>query len=138
MVRTGALAVLVATTGITHASAQVRAAIQINTIPVAGTVVIGAAPRPFLSPVMVYPAPRHVVRRTGVPNALIVERVPHRGRGWWKRHGYRKAIVYMDGRYYYDGGCASRSGLTEVAVYARDGHYMMEAGGRYDRVERDD
>ena len=138
MIRAGALAVLIATVGITPASAQVSATVQVNAIPVSGTVVIGRVPRPVVYPVAVYPARRPVyVRRAVVPNVLFVERVPHRGKGWWKRHGYQRTIVYTDGRYYYN-GWMQRPGVTQVTVYARDGQYAMETGGRYDRMERDD
>ena len=137
MVRVGALAALIAVTGITTATAQVRATVSVGTVPVSGTVIIGA-PRPVVYPVAVYPAPRPVyVRRVGAPRVILVERAPHRGRGWWKRHGYQRAIVYTDGRYYYS-GWAQRSGVTQVTVYARDGRYEMDTRGRYDRMERDD
>jgi len=138
MVRVGALAALIATTGITTASAQVRATVSVNAVPVSGTVVIGRAPRPVVYPVVVYPVARPVyVRRAIAPNVLIVERVSHRGKGWWKRHGYQRTIVYTDGRYYYN-GWMPRPGVTQVTVYARHGQYAMETGGRYDRMERDD
>ena len=117
MVRAGALAALIATIGITPASAQVRAVIQVNV----GTPVVYAAPRP----VVVYAAPRPViVRRAVAPNVIYVQRAPHRGRGWWKRNGYRPAIVYTDGRYYYN-GWIQRPGVTQVTVYERDGRYLM-------------
>ena len=136
MVRVGALAALIATIGITTASAQVRAAVQVNTIPISGTVIIGAPPRPVVYPV--YSAPRPViVRRAVAPSVLIVERAPHRGKGWWKRHGYQRTIVYTDGRYYYS-GWMPRPGVTQVTVFARDGRYVMETDGRYDRMGWDD
>ena len=136
MFRTGALAALITTIGIAPASAQVRAAVQINTVPVSGTIVIGSAPRPVAYPVVMYPAHRPVfVRRVIAPRVVVVERAPHRRRSWWKRHGYQRAVVYTDGRYYY--GERWAPGVTQVTVYARDGRYMMETGGRYDRMERD-
>ena len=136
MLRVGALAALIAATGITNASAQVRATVNVSTMPVSGTVVIGRAPRPVVYPVAVYAVPRPVyVRRATAPNVLVVERLPHRGKGWWKRHGYQRTIVYTDGRYYYS-GWIQRPGVTQVTVYARDGQYAMETGGRHDRMER--
>jgi hypothetical protein len=115
MVRAGALAALIATIGITPASAQVRAVIQVN---------VGTPP-------VVYAAPRPViVRRVVAPNVIVVQRMPHRGRGWWKRNGYRPAIVYTDGRYYYN-GWTSRPGVTQVTVYERDGRYLMDSRGYY-------
>lgn len=136
MVRVGALAALIAATGISSASAQVRATVSVNTIPVSGTVIIGRTPRPVVYPAAVYPVARPVyVRRAVAPNVLIVERLPHRGKGWWKRHGYQRTIVYTDGRYYYS-GWMQRPGVTQVTVYARDGRYAMETGGRDDRMKR--
>ena len=124
MVRAGALAALIATIGSTPASAQVRAVIHVNV----GTPVVYAAPRAvvYAAPrAVVYAAPRPViVRRVAAPNVIFVQRVPHRGRGWWKRNGYRQAIVYSDGRYYYS-GWIQRPGVTQVTVYERDGRYMM-------------
>ena len=111
MIRAGALAVLITTIGFTPASAQVRAVIQVN---VGQPPVVYAAPRPV------------IVRRAVVPNVIYVERMPHRGRGWWKRNGYRPAIVYTDGRYYYS-GWMRRPGVTQVTVYTRDGRYLMDA-----------
>ena len=108
MVRAGALAALIATIGSTPASAQVRAVIHVNV----GTPVVYAAPRPV------------IVRRVVAPNVIFVQRVPHRGRGWWKRNGYRQAIVYTDGRYYYN-SWIPRPGVTQVTVYERDGRYLM-------------
>ena len=116
MVRASALAALIATIGSTPASAQVRAVIHVNV----GTPVVYAAPR-----AVVYAAPRPViVRRVAAPSVIFVQRVPHRGRGWWKRNGYRQAIVYTDGRYYYN-GWVQRPGVTQVTVYERDGRYLM-------------
>jgi len=116
MIRAGALAAIITTIGITPASAQVRAVIQVNV----GAPVVYAAPRPVY-----YSAPRPVlVRRMAVPNVIIVERMPHRGKGWWKRNGYRQATVYTDGRYYYN-GWIQRPGVTQVTVYERDGRYLM-------------
>jgi hypothetical protein len=116
MVRAGAVAAFIATIGITPASAQVRAVIQVNL----GTPVVYAAPRP-----VVYVAPRPMlVRRVAVPNVILVQRAPHRGRGWWTRNGYRQAIVYTDGRYYYN-SWIQRPGVTQVTVYERDGRYVM-------------
>jgi len=124
MIRAGALAAIITTIGITPASAQVRAVIQVNV----GTPVVYAAPRPvyYAAPRPVYySAPRPVlVRRMAVPNVIIVERMPHRGKGWWKRNGYRQAIVYTDGRYYYN-AWIQRPGVTQVTVYERDGRYLM-------------
>ena len=117
MIRAGALAALITTIGITPASAQVRAVIQVNV----GTPVVYAAPRP----VVVYARASSRARATrGAPNVIFVERMPHRGRGWWKRNGYRQAIVYTDGRYYYN-GWIQRPGVTQVTVYERDGRYLM-------------
>jgi hypothetical protein len=113
MLRAGALAALITTIAFTPASAQVRAVIQVN---VGQPPVVYAAPRPV------------IVRRAVAPNVIIVERMPHRGRGWWKRNGYRKAIVYTDGRYYYN-GWVTRPGVTQVTVYTRDGRYLMETRG---------
>lgn len=110
MIRAGALAALIAATGFTPASAQVRAVIQVNV----GTPVVYAAPRPI------------VVRRVVTPDVIVVQRVSHRGKGWWKRNGYRQAIVYTDGRYYYS-GWMRRPGVTQVTVYERDGVYLMDA-----------
>ena len=113
MIKAGALAALIAITGITPASAQVRAVIQVN---------VGAPP-------VVYAAPRPVVvRRVAAPSVIYVERAPHRGRGWWKKNGYRSAIIYTDGRYYYS-GWARRPGVTQVTVYTRDGRYLMDSRG---------
>jgi hypothetical protein len=78
-----------------------------------------------------------IVRRAAAPSVLVVERVPHRGKGWWRRHGYQRAIAYTDGRYYYS-GWMSRPGVRQVTVYARDGRYLMETGGRHDRRQWDD
>jgi hypothetical protein len=112
MVRAGALAALIAIIGITPASAQVRAVIQVNV----GAPVVYAAPRPV------------IVQRVAAPNVIIVQRMPHRGRGWWKKNGYRRAIVYTDGRYYYNRWMA-RPGVTQVTVYERDGRYLMDPRG---------
>lgn len=112
MIRAGALAALITTIGITPASAQVRAVIQVNV----GAPVVYAAPRPV------------VVRRVAAPNVIVVQRVPHRGRGWWKRNGYRPTIVYTDGRYYYS-RWIGRPGVTQVTVYERDGRYLMATRG---------
>ena len=113
MIRAGALAALIATIGFTPASAQVRAVIQVN---VGSPPVLYAAPRPV------------IVRRAVAPNVIYVDRMPHRGRGWWKRNGYRQAIVYTDGRYYYS-GWTRRPGVTQVTVCTRDGRYLMDARG---------
>ena len=113
MIRAGALAALITTIGFTPASAQVRAVIQVN---VGQPPVVYAAPRPI------------IVRRAVAPNVIYVERMPHRGRGWWKRNGYRPAIVYTDGRYYYN-TWVRRPGVTQVTVYTRDGRYLMDARG---------
>ena len=113
MTRAGALAVLITTFGFTPASAQIRAVIQVN---VGQPPVVYAAPRPV------------IVRRAVAPNVIYVERIPHRGRGWWKRNGYRPAIVYTDGRYYYS-GWVRRPGVTQVTVYTRDGRYLMDTRG---------
>lgn len=113
MTRAGALALLITTVGYTPVTAQVRAVIQVN---------VGTPP-------IVYPAPRPVVvRRAVAPGVIVVERVPHRGRGWWKRNGYRPAIIYTDGRYYYN-GWVRRPGVTQVTVYSRDGRYLMDSRG---------
>ena len=122
MVRAGALAALIATVGSRPASAQVRAVIQVNV----GAPVVYAAPRPYYAPRPVYyVTPRPViVRRIAAPSVIVVQRMPHRGKGWWKRNGYRQAIVYTDGRYYYN-GWIQRPGVTQVTVYERDGRYLM-------------
>ena len=113
MIRAGALAALITTIGLTPASAQVRAVIQVN---------VGQPPVVYAAP------PPVIVRRVVAPNVIYVERMPHRGKGWWKRNGYRPTIVYTDGRYYYS-GWVRRPGVTQVTVYARDGRYLMDTRG---------
>lgn len=117
MVRAAAVAAVVALAGVTPASAQVRASIQVSV----GAPVVYAVPRPV------------VVRRVAAPRVVVVERVAHRGHGWWKKRGYQKAIVFTDGLYYYNDWSA-RPGVTQVTVYTRDGRYLMELGGRYGRM----
>ena len=130
MIRAGALAALIATIGITPASAQVaRPSGQRD--PGVRTVVIGRAP-PVVYPAAVYPA-RPVYRATcGRAERHLVERVPHRGRGWWKRtripagnrlYGWSVLLQRMDAAARRD---ASHSVCTRWAI-------PMETGGHYDR-----
>jgi hypothetical protein len=114
MIRAGALAALITTIGFTPATAQVRAVIQVN---VGQPPVVYAAPRPI------------IVRRAVAPNVIYVERMPHRGRGWWKSgtDTGRQSFIPMVGHYY--NTWVRRPGVTQVTVYTRDGRYLMDARG---------
>ncbi len=106
-----------------RAPAQVvEAGVVIRSGPVAGHVVIGPPP-----PVVVYREPARVVVVERYAPRVIVVREVHvpRGRayGWWKKHGYRRVVVYYDGHAYYDRWVDGRPGIREVVVYERDGRY---------------
>ena len=100
------------------AAQMVEAGVVVRSGPVVGHVVVA-------DPAPVYHERRVVVRRYA-PRVVVVEQVRvHRGRGWWKRHGYRPVVVYYDVRHrrFYDGWDRDRRGIREVVVYERRGRY---------------
>lgn len=113
---------------------RVAADVVLRSGPVAGRVMIGDGYSTYRRPVAVYrPAPVRVI---------VVERVyRHQRHPNWRRHGYRRVMVYYrDGRYYdrYERGWPA---MQEIVVYERDGRYYREYrddGDRYDRDDRRD
>jgi hypothetical protein len=110
MIRHGALAAFILAAAAVPAAAQVRAEVRVGAVPVYASVVVG-------QPVS--------VRRVAPYRVVVVERAPHRGRGWWRKNGYGRAIVYTDGRYYYD-RWVPRPYVTQVTVYTRDGRFWTD------------
>ena len=140
MIRNSVLPVLAASLCATGAGAQVRAVVQVNAIPVATQVVVNPVPTRVVyvrRPVVYAPRPV-VIRPVAAPAVVMVERVPYRGQGWWRRKGYVRTMLYTDGRYYYDSAYYGRPGLVPVTVYAKSGRYVvMESRGHSDRFERE-
>lgn len=86
--------------------------------PVSAHVVIGSQPY--------YPPPRVLVVHPYPRRVLVVERLPHRGRGYWRHHGYQPVTVWYDEARdcYYQQADARFPGLHQVRVYQRgDGYY---------------
>ncbi|HEX2452016.1 MAG TPA: hypothetical protein VHJ69_12775 [Gemmatimonadales bacterium] len=101
------------------AAQMVEAGVVIRSGPVAGHVVIA-------DPAPVYHERRVVVVDRYAPRVVVVEHVrAHRGRGWWKQHGYRPVVVYYDARHrrFYDRWDRDRRGIHEVVVYERRGRF---------------
>jgi hypothetical protein len=104
---------------------RVSAEIVIGSGPVAGHVIIGG-PRYYYRPTYFhrYPVRRVFIERR-IPRVIVVERF-HRGRGYYRHHGYRdhyrpvRAYYDNDRSLYYDD---NRSGLREVTLYEQDGRY---------------
>lgn len=140
MIRNSVLPVLAASLCAVGAEAQVRAVVQVNAVPVTAQVIVNPAPARvvYVRRPVVY-APRPVVIRPVVaPAVVMVERVPHRGQGWWRKKGYVRTVLYTDGRYYYDTAYYARPGLVPVTVYAKSGRYVvMDDRGHSDRYERE-
>jgi hypothetical protein len=113
---------------------RVAADVVLRSGPVAGRVVIGNGYSTYRRPVAVYrPAPVRVI---------VVERVyrRHQRQPDWRRHGYRRVVVYYrDGRYYdrYERGWPA---MQEIVVYERGGRYYREYrdDGHHDRYDRRD
>jgi hypothetical protein len=97
---------------------QVSADISIGGGPVAGRIIVGD------------PYYRHPVYRE------IVVVPAHRGRGWYRNHGYRPVQVYYDSYHnrYYDR--PYYGGLRVVVVY-RDGGRYYHDGYRRDEYRND-
>ena len=96
--------------------------------PVSAHVVVGRRPdypRSFSShPLSIR---RVAVAERDHPRVIVVERL-HRGRGYWRHHGFRRFIAYydQDGGTYYDRYDHRFPALREVAVYERDGRYYRD------------
>jgi hypothetical protein len=116
------------------AAQMVEAGVVVRSGPVVGHVVVA-------DPAPVYHERRVVVKRYA-PRVVVVELVRvHRGRGWWKRHGYRPVVVYYDVRRgrFYDHWDRDRRGIREVVVYERRGRFYTDDHWRDDRrYDRDD
>ncbi len=103
------------------AAQMVEAGVVIRSGPVAGHVVITDR-----EPRYHYPERRVVVVERYAPQVIVVEHGrAHRGRGWWKKHGYRPVVVYYDVRRgrFYDRRDRDRRGIREVVVYEGNGRY---------------
>jgi hypothetical protein len=116
----------------TPAAAQmIEAGVVVRSGPVSGHVVI-ADPGPVYH--------RTVVVERYAPRVIVVTHVyPHgRGRGWWKRQGYRPVVLYYDVRRdrFYDRRHRDGRGIREIVVYERGGRYYSDYEWRRDR--RDD
>jgi hypothetical protein len=119
------------------ARAQVQADVVIDQGPVAARVHVGRPAISYYEPVVVRRGPRRVVLvERPVTRVILVERIGHRGKGWWKRHGYRPVTVWYDGARFYDRRFRMH-GIREVVVFERGGQYFV-MDDRYDRHERYD
>lgn len=88
----------------------------------------------YRAPVVIAPPPRVIVVE---PDPWAVQyRHFHRGRGWWKNHGYRQATLYYDNDRYYDRWIPNRPGLRAVVVYERDGRYWRPDDDGYSTYDR--
>lgn len=87
--------------------------------PVAGRVVVADE---YSS----YRQPRRVVVVERYASKLIVVERMRRGHGkQWRRHGYRRVVVYrVDGRYY-DRDYPNRHVMQQVVVYEQGGRYYQ-------------
>jgi hypothetical protein len=122
-----ALAALGATTPAAVQAQQVNVDIGFRQGPVAGRVIIGDAD-PYHVRYGYYDAPR----------VIVVERF-HRGYGWWRNHGYRRMVLWYDGRdRFYDRYDGRYRGLRQMEVYERDGRYYMPYRDGWRRHDRDD
>lgn len=75
-----------------------------------------------------YRQPRRVVViERDAPRIIVVERM-HRGHQGkhWRRHGYRRVVVYYAGGRYYTQYPNRRSRVQEVIVYERGGRYYRD------------
>jgi hypothetical protein len=121
------------------AAQMVEAGVVVRSGPVVGHVIVADPP-----PAYHRPERRVVVVERYAPRVIVVERVhKHRGRGWWRQHGYRPVVVYYNGRTgrFYDRWHRDRRGVREVVVYERRGRYYVHEDWRSDRSEdreRDD
>jgi hypothetical protein len=110
---------------------MIEAGVVVRSGPVSGHVVI-ADPGPVYH--------RTVVVERYAPRVIVVTHVyPHgRGRGWWKRQGYRPVVLYYDVRRdrFYDRRHRDGRGIREIVVYERGGRYYSDYEWRRDR--RDD
>jgi hypothetical protein len=117
------------------AAQMVEAGVVVRSGPVVGHVVVA-------DPAPVYHERRVVVKRYA-PRVVVVEHVRvHRGRGWWKRYGYRPVVVYYDVRRgrFYDRWDRDRRGIRQVVVYERRGRFYTDGDHWRDdrRDDRDD
>jgi hypothetical protein len=111
-----ALALAVPATSV-HAQA-IGGTIAVRSGPVSASVAFGGYPY--------YPPRRRVlVVDNYAPRVIVVQRLPHRGYGYWRHRGYRTTTVWYDQRRdcYYAGPVARYPGLSQVDVYERDGGY---------------
>ena len=104
-------------------AAQVVADVVVQEGPVAARVRLG---RPDITLRDPYAVRRGWVLAWGRPVArvIVVEPVRQQGHGWWKRHGYRPTTLWFDGYRFYDRPFR-RTGLREVLVFERRGHFVM-------------
>ena len=117
----------------TSPAQQIRAEIRFGHRPVTAEVIVGH-PRPYPAPA--YHPHRRVIIEHAAPRVIVVQRFqrPHRGRGYWRHHGYRKVSVYYDRDHdcWYDRYDARYPGLREVRVYQRGGVYYDADNDRRD------
>jgi len=122
-----AVALALATPAAALHAQYVSGGIVVQSGPVSAHVVI--APRPY------YPAPRVLVVHPYPQRVIVVEGTHHRGRGYWRHHGYRPVTVWYD-QYrdcYYPYADARFPGLRQVDVYERGGSYYRDDQDRNDR-----
>ena len=111
------------------AAAQVAADVVVAGGPVSGRVVVG---RPYPAPV--YLRPRVVYVERHVPEVIVVERRHYRGprghaHGYWRKHGFRRVVVWESRGVYYDRWYRGIPGIREVVVYERGGRYYRDWDG---------
>ncbi len=111
--------------------AQVSARIVIGGHPVSGVIRIGD---PHVHVIRERPrGHRVVVVEHRAPRVIVVHKHHHK-KHKWKKHDYRRIVVYYDRRHdrYYD---AYRPGLVEWRAYERDGRFYRDDD--WDRRYRD-
>jgi len=109
-----ALALTLATPAAALHAQYVSGGFVVQSGPVSAHIIVGQ--RPY------YPAPRVLVVHRYPQRVIVVERMPHRGRGYWRHHGYRPVTVWydQDRDCYYPNADARFPGLRPVDVYQSD------------------
>jgi hypothetical protein len=110
--------------GLLPAAAQaqhVTADLRVVSGPVAAHVIVG---RPYYRPVVVR-REVIVVHRYYAPRVIVVRRIVHPHRGWYRAARWNRVVAYYDHRNgrYFDRYDARTPGLREVRLYERGGQY---------------